>query len=261
MSTDVELSVRVFADKARQWNVTVFEHISRKKCELVAHIRGIDRVLRRNHSDFLVQVDIDLLAELEEVLRHEESLWLQKSQVYWASLGDRNTLYFHKCAMQRRRTNYITSLKASDDSWCSDQHQRKNMVVGFYQELFTSCGSTDLSFTMRGQFHQCNVDMCRSFMALVLDEEGISLVWLSVRDSPIWTLGDGRSVDFWRDAWLGEVVPLVNHIVDQSRVPSLPQILVNNMVDSMGCWRWHNCAALLPDAILHHLAVCMTPQK
>ncbi|KAK8589755.1 hypothetical protein V6N13_088577 [Hibiscus sabdariffa] len=102
MTADVESNVSLFAEKARHWNDTVFGHIGRKKRELLAWIRGVDRALRKNHSNFLVQLDVDLRAELDEVLRHEESLWLQKLWVNWASFGDRNTTYFHRYTMQRR---------------------------------------------------------------------------------------------------------------------------------------------------------------
>ncbi|KAK9033208.1 hypothetical protein V6N11_018244 [Hibiscus sabdariffa] len=58
-----------------------FCHIGRKRKELLARLRGIDKVLRMAHSDFLVQLDLELRAELDETLPQEESLWLQKSRV------------------------------------------------------------------------------------------------------------------------------------------------------------------------------------
>ncbi|KAK8642059.1 hypothetical protein V6N13_011421 [Hibiscus sabdariffa] len=35
-----------------------------------------------------------------------------------------------------------------------------------------------------------------------------------VRDNLIRIVGDGSTVDFWWDAWLGDLGPLVNHVVD-----------------------------------------------
>ncbi|KAK8563341.1 hypothetical protein V6N12_035489 [Hibiscus sabdariffa] len=85
---DVESNIKVFVVHVRDWNVNVFEHIGKKKKELLARLRGIDRALCIYHLDFLVQLDLDLRAELAEVLRHEESLWLQKSRVQWATFRD-----------------------------------------------------------------------------------------------------------------------------------------------------------------------------
>ncbi|KAK8625788.1 hypothetical protein V6N13_056948 [Hibiscus sabdariffa] len=81
MTVDVESNVSLFAEEARHWNDTMFKIIGPKKRELLARIRGMGRALSKNHSNFLVQLDIDLRAELDEVLQHEESLWLQKSRV------------------------------------------------------------------------------------------------------------------------------------------------------------------------------------
>ncbi|KAK8697704.1 hypothetical protein V6N13_113843 [Hibiscus sabdariffa] len=90
---------------------------------------------------------------------------------------------------------------------------------------------------------------------------GISSVWPCVRDSLVWSFNDGRSIDFLRDARLGDIGTFVYHIVDYSHVSSLPKVLVQNMVDNTRCWLWHDCADLLPDEIFHCLAACMTPQQ
>ncbi|KAK8689390.1 hypothetical protein V6N13_088111 [Hibiscus sabdariffa] len=121
LSLDVESNIKDFADKGREWNVTIFWHIGKKKKELLPRLWGIDRSLHISHLDFLIQLDLDLRAEFVEVLGHEESLWLQKSRVQWANFGDRNTSYFHRCTMQRRRANFITTLRDSNMVWCSDQ--------------------------------------------------------------------------------------------------------------------------------------------
>ncbi|KAL4341262.1 hypothetical protein GQ457_08G035530 [Hibiscus cannabinus] len=117
---DVESNIKVFIDHDCDWNVKVFGHIGKKKKELLARLRGIDRTLRIYHSEFLVQLDMELRAELAEVLCHEESLWLQKSRVQWATFGDRNMVYFHCSTMQRRRVNFVTAFRDPSEVWCSD---------------------------------------------------------------------------------------------------------------------------------------------
>ncbi|KAK8563899.1 hypothetical protein V6N12_036034 [Hibiscus sabdariffa] len=138
-------------DHARVWNVNVFGHIGKKKKELLAQLRGIDHALCIYHSDFLVQLDLDLRAKLAEVLRHEESLWLQKLQVQWANFGDRNTAYFHRNTMQRRRANFVPALCDSSGVWCSDQSHLRSLVMDFYSTLF-SIGGAHIDTTVRCQF-------------------------------------------------------------------------------------------------------------
>ncbi|KAK8528261.1 hypothetical protein V6N12_074794 [Hibiscus sabdariffa] len=72
MTVDVESNVSLFAEEARHWNDTMFKIIGPKKRELLARIRGMGRALSKNHSNFLVQLDIDLRAELDEGI---SSVW------------------------------------------------------------------------------------------------------------------------------------------------------------------------------------------
>ncbi|KAK8715832.1 hypothetical protein V6N13_043158 [Hibiscus sabdariffa] len=41
---------------------------------------------------------------------------------------------------------------------------------------------------------------------------GLGVVWEDVRRNIKWMVGHGRDVDFWYDAWVGELGPLIDHV-------------------------------------------------
>ncbi|KAK8594075.1 hypothetical protein V6N13_125885 [Hibiscus sabdariffa] len=89
--------------------------------------------------------------------------------------------------------------------------------------------------------------------------KGVSLVWESVPDSLVWSVGGGRSVDFWRDAWLKDVGPLIDLILEPIGAMSLLRVSMVDMVDAMGSWKWWDFDSLLPISVLHRLAATMFP--
>ncbi|KAK8611522.1 hypothetical protein V6N13_131570 [Hibiscus sabdariffa] len=89
--------------------------------------------------------------------------------------------------------------------------------------------------------------------------KGISSVWESIRDSLVWIVGDGRTIDFWKDAWLGDLGPLVDYASAPDIISSMPRVTVADMVDNTGSWRWREVESLLPSSVLHRLAATMPP--
>ncbi|KAK8596694.1 hypothetical protein V6N12_065174 [Hibiscus sabdariffa] len=102
-----------------------------KKKELLAQIRGIDRALRVSHSEFLVQLDVELRAGLDEVLRQDERFWLLKSGVQWVKFGDR--------VMRKAFTVPVTDDEGGVDGVCHLWGVLRNHVgdwlLGFYRRV------------------------------------------------------------------------------------------------------------------------------
>ena len=73
----------------------------------MAQINGIQATLENYNSRSLMRLEAHLRNELEMVMDQEEILWLQKSRKYWLLHRDRNTNFFHKKTIARRRRNRI----------------------------------------------------------------------------------------------------------------------------------------------------------
>ncbi|KAK8606790.1 hypothetical protein V6N13_052547 [Hibiscus sabdariffa] len=69
----------------------------------------------------------------------------------------------------------------------------------------------------------------------------------------MWNVGDGKSVDFWRDHWIQGTGPLINYVSNR-HANSLTPILVADMVDAAGSWHWSRLENMLPHSILLRLA-------
>ncbi|KAE8722453.1 hypothetical protein F3Y22_tig00013960pilonHSYRG00081 [Hibiscus syriacus] len=76
---DFRANISNLREKLANWNSNSFGTIGARKKRLLARQRGIDRALGRRHSDFLLELEKKLKAELKQVLEREESLYMRKS--------------------------------------------------------------------------------------------------------------------------------------------------------------------------------------
>ncbi|KAE8689105.1 hypothetical protein F3Y22_tig00110943pilonHSYRG00004 [Hibiscus syriacus] len=91
--------------------------------------------------------------------------------------------------------------------------------------------------------------------------KGISQVWSGVRQSLVWNIGNGQSVEFWRDSWLSNVGPLNMFVANQLERDELLRRTVTSMVDSNGHWQWELIIDFVPSNITQRLAATMPPQQ
>ncbi|XP_052289997.1 uncharacterized protein LOC127899892 [Citrus sinensis] len=73
-------AAQTFTSEVIQWNKDCFGNIFHKKMRLLARLGGIQRALEVYDSKSLHRLEWKLRREPEEVLHHEELLWLQKSR-------------------------------------------------------------------------------------------------------------------------------------------------------------------------------------
>ena len=71
----------------------------------MARLNGIQRAVASKPSNFLLNLEKDLVKELDMILSQEEELWALKSRVNWMIQGDRNTTFYHVSTMVRRKRN------------------------------------------------------------------------------------------------------------------------------------------------------------
>ena len=79
-----------------------------------------------------------LKREINDLLSKEEKMWKQRSRELWLHEGDKNTRYFHSRATHRYRRNKIEELENHLGERCVDENGIANILVDFYQNLFTS---------------------------------------------------------------------------------------------------------------------------
>ncbi|KAK3013488.1 hypothetical protein RJ639_010307 [Escallonia herrerae] len=81
--------------------------------------------------------------ELDEELKREESIWLDRSRLQRIFEGDINTKFFHLTIIVRRRRNAIEFFKTSDEVWVSSRKPIGDCFNDHFHNIFTS---TDPSF-------------------------------------------------------------------------------------------------------------------
>lgn len=101
----------------------------------------------------------------------EELLQRQRSRVDWLQAGDMNTKYFQGRASHRRRKNTVRALRRADGSKCEVNEDMREMAADFYEQLFTSEGSTNAEAVLGNINEVVSPEMNAKLIAPVSDEE------------------------------------------------------------------------------------------
>ncbi|KAH1046922.1 hypothetical protein J1N35_037706 [Gossypium stocksii] len=137
--------------QVKRWNKEVYGHITNRKNLLMRKLNNVQKAIDRNNSAFLNQIELGIREELDSVLHHEELLWRQKARCDWLAFGDRNTKFFHRRTLQRRKHNRIIALKNQMGDWIMDEDVLKQEAVTFYENLYRE-NSRGLDGRGRGAF-------------------------------------------------------------------------------------------------------------
>lgn len=77
-----------------------------------------------------------MVEEYNLVCFQDETLLRQKARVDWLKSGDNNTKFFHNVLRGRKYKKNILMLKKDEDTWCEDVKDLKNIVVGFFENIY-----------------------------------------------------------------------------------------------------------------------------
>ncbi|MBA0790014.1 hypothetical protein Gohar_014688 [Gossypium harknessii] len=83
-------------------------------------------------------------------------------------------------------------------------------------------------------------------------------VWDEVWNGVVGVLGDGRSVDFWRDVWIHGSESLAAYCLQSILIPAF-HVLVRDMVTKHGQCAWNQFSFLLPTQCLVKIAPIRPP--
>ncbi|XP_075659078.1 uncharacterized protein LOC142628942 [Castanea sativa] len=153
-SSSVHEKIKLCGDKLMEWS----------KCSI-----GSVKKLIEEKSKLLERAEFaaGLGADYETVRQRARALHLKS--------GDSNTSFFHNKAFQRFRRNRIVGLLDDTNSWCTDNSQIADIIVGFYRSLFTSArladANTILEVIQPLVTEDMNINLTREFTKQEVDHE------------------------------------------------------------------------------------------
>lgn len=121
----------------KEWKENTVDLVMNQKRKIMARLNGVQRGLQRNENYAgLKRLEKNLQHELHKILHKEELMWFQRSRGKWLADGDRNTRYYHRKIINRRRKNRIRMIKDNDGQWIEDSAKIQDMFNNYYKELF-----------------------------------------------------------------------------------------------------------------------------
>ncbi|KAE8717707.1 hypothetical protein F3Y22_tig00110032pilonHSYRG00029 [Hibiscus syriacus] len=116
-------------------------------------------------------------SDLWRIYRIEESIWFQKARTRWIKDEDRNTRFFHLCALNRSRRNAITSLKING-SVVSDPILIKTHISEFFKTEYNSILTMEVEDLLL-DFSKLSLDQASKLEEQFLEQE----IWQAIATS------------------------------------------------------------------------------
>ena len=140
-----------------------------------------------------------LKREINDLLSKEEKMWKQRSRALWLHEGDRNTRYFHSRATHRYGRNRIEALENALGEKCVEENGIANILVDFYQNLFTSASPSRIEEALEATPRVVTDEMNQTLVApFVKAEVEIALSQMEALKSPG---PDGMPPLFFQQFW------------------------------------------------------------
>lgn len=106
----------------KKWVKKIFYSIKNTKLKLLEKMKDIDMIEEdRSLTDEQRRQRNHVERELNEILKHEETLWKQRSITYWLKEVEFNTAYFHKVANGKLRVNNISNIVQNGEDITSQE--------------------------------------------------------------------------------------------------------------------------------------------
>lgn len=146
------------------WNKSKFRHVGRKISNLQSRLEGLE----------LLPASIEQIRELKNTrielncwLEKEDEIWRQRSRLNWFQNGDRNTSFFHAKASAHQKKNYMEGLMDANDVQWEDDTRMEEIVVDYYNNLFSSSNPEDFTELLNAVqpkvFVAMNEELTRNF--------------------------------------------------------------------------------------------------
>lgn len=114
---------------------------------------------------------------LDNLWKHEEIFWHQRSRIKWLGHMDRNSKFFHLTTLNRCRHNKIVQLNNPDGGWVRLEGEIQSVMHDFYFKLFTTERISDWSSVIECIPNQITCDMNFELTRKVLEKEVRTIVF------------------------------------------------------------------------------------
>lgn len=126
--------------------------VLKKKKKTLSRLADIQNFLSYYTDNQLLSLEKELQDHYNTILKNEEVFWMLKSRMTWFSLGDKNTNFFHRTTLIKRRRNKITQLLIGENSWIYDPCEigieiRNSLIATLSQHNTTLQPKTMITFS------------------------------------------------------------------------------------------------------------------
>ncbi|KAL5578952.1 hypothetical protein UlMin_011394 [Ulmus minor] len=209
-----------------QWN----HHQFGKVQTIIKHTReAISAILDQPVTNERVAREADLRLTLDAYLKHEETLWLNKSKLKWRREGDRCTKFFFMTTLLRRKRNRIDAVKDDNGVWLQSRDQIGRAFLAKFQCIYSEDTTPS------------DLDLNQWVNNSISEEQNVRLVAIPDHEEirrVVFNMGnfkapgpDGMTSLFYKSYWQtvgGDVIALVQDFFRSNRL--LPELNYSNIV-------------------------------
>ncbi|WMV44404.1 hypothetical protein MTR67_037789 [Solanum verrucosum] len=129
--------LKALKGKLKEWRKTIQGNLKMQKANVLKQLADLEEIQEhRALEEREIASRLALTMEFEDIAKHEEIAWRQRSRALWLKQGDRNTSFFHRTANQHRRINSIDKLKVNGVE-IAEPEEIKKEIVEYYERLYT----------------------------------------------------------------------------------------------------------------------------
>ncbi|KAA3490640.1 reverse transcriptase [Gossypium australe] len=155
-------------DKLKEWVASIRKTREGRKRKLTKELEMLET---KERDDDTIAKIIETRVNMNMEIDKDEMYWEQRVRANWLKVGDKNSTFFHKFASTRRKQNIISRLQLEDGGESSDDSQMAEAATSYFQELFMSNGTGDLSHIMQGIETSISQEMNANLLSEFTEDE------------------------------------------------------------------------------------------
>lgn len=118
-----------------QWARKEFGSVRKRKKELTEKLTALQSYEEYEEVRQHIRV---IEAEMDQVLKAEETMWFQRSRALWLKDGDRNSAFFHQKASHRKKRNTTKKFQNKEGLEVTKIEEISTVLRDYYVQMFSS---------------------------------------------------------------------------------------------------------------------------